>query len=477
MRMSSKQFFHESLSRRELLRRGLYGGLAVGLGPSLWVSGCAGGKRGKDEFNVIFISIDTLRWDHIGCYGYERNTTANIDAFAAENILFENCYVHEPTTAPSHMSMFTGLYPFTHGVNRFSSLDESITTLAEVLRAEGYRTVGFVRDCGQMRPVFGFDRGFDKYYEKSHREFIAELQNKFMAKHLKKYKDKKVFAFIHYYDVHSDFDKLPYDSPEPYDRMYYPNYSGDFTGGDGKLFASEYLVHVNQDRVGFKEDDLEYITALYDGGVTYTDKYLGELFGILKELGLYETSVIIVTSDHGEEFQEHGWMLHSNPHYYEELVRVPLIMKLPGTPGKGKVVTRPVESIDFMPTILGMVGVKNVPMMHGDNFMRIIEDPEAEWKDTVFGYSVAKGPRAFVRTERWKLITRNLDGMQDFKLFDLECDQLEKLDVAGNADGVTERLKAKLIDRYAKLKRPGKQKTVPMTVEERERLRSLGYVE
>jgi arylsulfatase A-like enzyme len=375
--------------------------------------------------------------------------------------------------------MLTGLYPVTHGVNRFSSLDESITTLAEVLRTEGYRTLGFVRRCGQLRPECGFDRGFDKYFEKTHREFKAELQNKFMLRHLKKSmnRKRKLFVFIHYYDVHSDFDKLPYDSPEPYDRMYYPNYAGDFTGGDGELFASEYLVYVNENEVSLKEDDLKYITALYDGSVTYTDKCVGDLFAGLKELGLYENSLIIVTSDHGEEFQEHGWVMHSNPHYYEGLVRVPLIVKLPGASGGGKVVSKLVESIDFMPTILGRLGVKNVPEIQGENFMRIIENPEAEWKDTVFGYSVKDGPRAFVRDSRWKLVTSNLDERQGFKMFDLASDPHEKSDITGNRDDITEQLKAKLIGRYAGLERAGTRKAVPMTEKEVEILKSLGYVE
>ncbi len=477
--MRGKQNGEGALSRREVLRRGLYGGLAAGLGSSLWVSGCGSRRRKKDELNVIFISIDTLRRDHVGCYGYERNTTANLDAFAAKNILFENCYVHEPTTAPSHMSMFTGLYPFTHGVNRFSCLDESVTTLAEVLRAEGYRTLGFVRQCGQLRPECGFARGFDEYFEKSHREFKAELQNKFMIRHLKKSwnNKRKLFLFIHYYDVHSDFDKLPYDSPEPYNEMFYPDYEGDFTGGDGKLFASEYLVHVNENQVSLKEDDLKYITALYDGGIAYTDKCIGDLFAGLKELGLYENSLIILTSDHGEEFQEHGWMLHENPHYYEELVRVPLIVKLPGASAGGKVVGKLVESIDFMPTILGRLGIKNVPEMQGENFMRIIEDPEAEWKDIVFGYSVGEGPRGFVRDGRWKLVTSSLDERQGFKMFDLASDPLEQSDITGNPEDITEQLKAKLIDKYARLQRAGTPKAAPLTEEDREKLKSLGYVE
>lgn len=426
--------------------------------------------------NVILISIDTLRADHLGCYGYSRNTSPNIDSFAKDNILFENCFVHEPSTAPSHMSMLTGLYPVTHGVSRRSAhaLDKSTKTLAEILKSEGYRTFGFVRKCEQLRPEFGFARGFDVYKEK---DYTAESQNKAIVKQLKKNKNKKLFLFLHYYDVHSDWDKLPYDVPAPYQKMFYPDYKGDFTGGEGKFFASEYLSYVNRDNIMLKEDDLKYITALYDGGIAYTDKYLGDLFGILKKLGLYDKSMIILTSDHGEEFQGHGFMMHDNPFYYDELMHVPMIIKLPGTDVEGKVVTRLVENIDIMPSILEVLGVKNAPRMQGDSFVKLIENPQANWKDFVFGYSVKHGPRAFIRNSRWKLVAADIRKEDQFKVFDLSNDPGEKFDIKGNPDDVTEQLQTKLLERYMEIEKAGTQKEVTITSEQLKILKSLGYVE
>ena len=477
--MQGKEVCDKVLSRREMLKRSLYGGLTASLAPSLWLSGCGSSKGRKDKLNVILISIDTLRADHVGCYGYERNTSPNIDFFAEKNILFKNCFIHEPSTTQSHMSMLTGLYPFTHGVSPSSglALSRSRKTLAEVLRNEGYLTLGFVRQCGQMCANFGFARGFDLYVIGGHYEFIAESQNKFMARYLKESKDDRLFLFVHYYDIHSDFEKLPYDSPPPYNEMFCPDYKGNFTGGDGKLYASKYLANANKKKVRFKQDDLEYIAALYDGGVAYTDKCVGDLFAMLKKFGLYDNSLIILTSDHGEEFQEHGFMLHENPCYYEGLVRVPMIIKLPGTGVAGKVVTRLVENIDIMPSILAWLGVRNVPRMQGDNFMRLIDDPQAQWKDIVFGYSVKDGPRAFVRSSRWKLLTPNIQQDQQFKMFDLSSDPQEKLDITGNRGDVTEQLKAKLLDRYMKLEKPGPQKEVSITPKQLEILKSLGYVQ
>jgi arylsulfatase A-like enzyme len=216
---------------------------------------------------------------------------------------------------------------------------------------------------------------------------------------------------------------------------------------------------------------------LYDGGVAYTDRCVGDLFAILRQLGLYDKSLIILTSDHGEEFREHGFMLHSNPCYYEELVRVPMIMKLPGTAVAGKLVTGLIESIDIMPSILALLTVSNVPRMQGDSFIRLIDDPQAQGKDIVFGYTVKDGPRAFARSSRWKLLTPNIQHDQQFKMFDLSSDPQEKLEITGNPGGVTEQLKAKLLDKYMKLEKPGPQEKVSITPEQLEMLKSLGYVQ
>jgi choline-sulfatase len=484
---NSKQTDHKVLSRRRILKYGLYGTIAGSLSPSLWLSGC--GTRSKNNANVILISIDTLRWDHVGCYGYTRNTTPNIDAFAGKNILFENCYIHEPNTCSSHMSMLTGLYPYTHGVEITTSLSPSVMTLTEVLKQNGFTTLGFVRDCGQLFPKCGFARGFDVYLEK---RYNAEIQNNVIAKHLEKAKDKKLFLFLHYYDVHSDFRKLPYDSPPPYNNMFYPDYKGDFTGGDEDSFASRYLLKINRhnafdinknnslDLIRLKQDDLKYITALYDGGVAYTDKCLGDMFAMLKQFGLYDNSLIILTSDHGEEFQEHGFMLHDNPYYYEELVRIPMIIKLPGTDTKGKVVNGLVESIDFMPSILDMLNVKDTPVTQGTSFMKLIDNSETQPKDFVFGYSVIpekRGCRAFIRDRRWKLICKNMQKKNLFKMFDLSKDPLEKTDLMDNTNEVAQQLKARLLDKYTKLEKPAKQQQVPMSPERLEKLKSLGYIE
>jgi arylsulfatase A-like enzyme len=300
---------------------------------------------------------------------------------------------------------------------------------------------------------------------------------KYLREYFRRSNDKRLFLFIHYYDVHSDKVRLPYDSPPPYNTMFYPNYKGTFTGGDGKLFASKYLRYVNENNIKLKKDDLKYMAALYDGGIAYTDKCIGSLFGILKRMELYDQSLIILTADHGEEFQEHGFVIHSNPWYHEELVRAPLIVKLPGPDAGGKVVPNLVENIDIMPSILSVLGVRNVPDMQGADFMKVVDNSKAAWKDYVFGYSIKDKDRAFIRTTRWKILTANIHDKQQFKMFDLLNDPAEKSNVMGNPQDITKDLKEKLLAKYARLERPKSQEKVTLTTEEIEKLKSLGYVQ
>ena len=428
--------------------------------------------------NVILISIDTLRADHLGSYGYDRNTSPNIDSFAKNNILFKNSFVQDSWTLPSHMSILTSLYPATHGVKQNKSLDPTITTLSEVLKNEGYLTSGIVQDCIWLYPKYGFNQGFDRYVVKNFNpknpELNAEFQNRFISEYLQKNKKKKKFLFIHYFDVHSDFIKLPYDSPEPYMGMFYPDYSGDFDGGFGDVVATRYLKNVNLNRIKIAEDDLKYIVSLYDSGIAYMDNKIGDLFNILRAAGLYENSLIILTSDHGEEFQEHGRMLHNNL-FYDETMHVPLIVKLPGQNNNHREFNSLIESIDIMPSILDFLGVEKKPYMQGESFFSLIDDNGAkEWKENVFAFG--DNSSAFIRTKRWKLLTDSLLRKGGFKLFDLLEDPMEKFDVKDKYPEVTKNLKNELIAKYKAIQKKTSAKQVILTEEQKEKLKALGYL-
>ncbi|MHC4457200.1 MAG: sulfatase, partial [Planctomycetota bacterium] len=275
-----------------------------------------------DIRQILLISIDTCRADHLSCYGYFRKTTPNIDEIAQEGFIFRNAITPVPLTLPSHSSMLTGTIPSYHGVhdNEGYKLDESNITLAEILRENGFRT-GAIISAFVMDSQFGLDQGFESYNDKFEEEIANNLivqrrggeVSRFAVDWLDEHKDEKFFLFLHYYDPHSR-----YEPPEP--------------------FASLY-----------KED-------LYAGEVAYADYCIGQVINKLKELGLYDSALIIITSDHGEMLGEHNEFTHGY-YIYQSAIKVPLIIKLPGQK-KSLWIERLAGLIDIVPSICNMLGVK-----------------------------------------------------------------------------------------------------------------------
>ena len=274
-----------------------------------------------DVRQIILISIDTCRADYLSCYGYKSKTTPNIDALAAEGILFENTISPVPLTLPSHSSMLTGTLPPYHAVhdNEGYQLSKSNLTLSEILGANGFVTDAII-SAFVLDSRFGLDQGFHTYndqFEEAHLAIdISERKGGettgLALKWLEKQKGEKSFLFLHYYDPH--FDYVP---PEP--------------------FASRFA------------------DSPYAGEVAYTDHCIGQVLGKLKELGLYESTLIIITSDHGEMLGAHGETGHGY-FIYQNAIKVPLILKLPGR-SKAQRVSDVVGIIDIVPTICSMLGI------------------------------------------------------------------------------------------------------------------------
>ena len=223
----------------------------------------------KNPHGIILISLDTLRADHLGCYGYQRNTSPSIDAFARESIVFENAVVQSPWTLPSHMSIMTSLYPSFHGVtNKSSRLADEHTTLAELLQESGYQTAAFT-DGGLVSGEFGFNQGFDVYED----EWIgiANILPK-AEKWLDNNASKPFFLFIHCYDIHE-----PYNPPPPYNSIFH-----DFTYSGHLVPSSTILTAARKGQVTVTNEDLRHFIALYDGGIRYTDEKIGEFLSYLR---------------------------------------------------------------------------------------------------------------------------------------------------------------------------------------------------
>jgi arylsulfatase A-like enzyme/Tfp pilus assembly protein PilF len=305
----------------------------------------------KPALNVVLITIDTLRADHVGCYGYKQIKTPNIDGLAADGVRFERAFAVVPVTLPSHTSMLTGTYPMLSGIHDFSGnkLSSLQPTLASVLKQAGYQT-GAVIASAVLDSRFGLNQGFDFYYD--HFDFnrldeanldemerpgnvVADVALNWLAKN----SQKKFFFWMHLYDPH-----FPYHPPEPYNR--------------------------------------EYAAQPYDGEIAFADEQVGRLLRFLKEKRIYQNTMIVLCGDHGESLGEHGEKTHGF-FIYNATMHVPLIIRLPDhrvpdhrvpenrlpENAAARTVSDPVSLVDLMPTVLGAIGVEVPPQVQGRSLL------------------------------------------------------------------------------------------------------------
>ena len=314
---------------------------------SFWADPVVFSPAGKGR-KVILVSIDTLRADHLGCYGYGKNTTPNADALARDAALFENVYAPASWTLPAHVSLLTSLSSFRHGVNLENDMmDPAFPTLADVLRSNGFYCAAFTGG-GFVGAVFGFSKGFDLYAQ-SENSLVdsAAMTLDAAARWIDDNRDKDFFLFLHTYQPHG-----PYVPPPPYDTMFLdpsPLWTmmdiGGYVGGPLGIFKP------------LPARERQNIVGLYDGEIRSTDDGLvGPLIEKLKSLSIYDETMIILTSDHGEEFFEHGSWEHGHA-LYDESLKVPLIVKFPDSKFRGKRLGSFVRLIDIMPTVMEVYGI------------------------------------------------------------------------------------------------------------------------
>ncbi len=306
----------------------------------------AGCGLGPSPPSIVLVSVDTLRADHLSCYGYER-PTPSIDSLATLGVLYENAHAPAPWTLPSHMSLFTGLYPSSHGVvDADRSLPPTIAQLPEALERRGYHTAGFGAHIYLGRN-FGFGRGFDHYEITPYRNDPQEISrgDRIVTKGLEWLDSRKVdprpfFLFLHIFDPH-----WAYAAPEPWTDKYSSNYVGQM---DGTLPALTHFI----DRP-MPGELRQHAIDLYDEEVAWTDALIGRLMLGLKARNV--SPIVILVADHGEEFKEHGSMGHAVT-LYKEQTHVPLIIADPGGE-HGRRISEPVRTIDLVPTLAERVGI------------------------------------------------------------------------------------------------------------------------
>lgn len=386
--------------------------------------------------NVIIIGADAIRPDHLGCYGYEYNTSPSIDRLAAEGVLCENAVSQAPWTLPSFATVFTSLYPTQHGAMGVNhKLRKSFPTLAQILRARGYATAALINGPA-LKPVNGINRGFDFYDTALLGERAADGTTSDILEWIDEVGGQPFFVFAHYFDPHRS-----YSPPPPYHRMFDPDYSGPIGDSfDLENYAGSKTEKFEQ--LGeLTAADWNHIISLYDGEIAFTDREIGNLLKGLDERGLLGRTLIVLLSDHGEEFNDHGGLGHAHS-LYDELLKVPLIFSLPGVlPGKTRL-PQQVRLLDVTPTILNILDIDLAPHFEGVSLRPLFEGevsldqqshallpPEIAYAEAVSG-----GPeqKCVVRYP-WKLIYTPVSGEQE--LFNLHDDPGEQDNLAaGDAE-------------------------------------------
>jgi len=315
---------------------------------------------------IILISIDTLRADRLGAYGYPLDTSPNFDGLAREGVLFERAIAQYPSTLTSHMSLFTGFYPQEHGVLPPSTvLAESIETFPERFHAAGFKTAGHT-EGGFVSGGYGFRRGFDEFTDTSYGsdtdvERTFERGSTFL-RNLDS--NDRFLLFLHTYSVHD-----PYTPPDEYRRLFWPEEPPrvfDSSGENLRLF--------NSGKLELSEEGLAYFEAMYDASVRYVDDVLGRFVAELEELDLMSDTVLIVTSDHGEEFMEHGRLAHTQ--VYPECLEVPLLVVHPEV-GSERRVASLVELVDIAPTLYELAGLEVPAGLSGSGLIEQISSSES----------------------------------------------------------------------------------------------------
>ena len=470
---------------------------------------------------VILIWADTLRKDRLDVYGYERPTAPNLRSMAEEGTLFEDCVSQATWTKVATPSLLTSLYPTSHGVHDFSDrLPASATTLAEVFQGAGFATVSFssILFTGQFTNLH---QGFDELHEdqslpdressKTAREYVDRL-----LPWLEAHRDVPFFVFLHVSDPHDPYRPYP-----PYDTLWAEGSRIEEHERQAKSvrdFIADPLLkrfgipnRQELERAGL--DPEEYVGmdgAWYDGSIRAMDAEIGRLLERLRDLRIDRKTLVVFTSDHGEEFLEHGRMFHGQS-TYGELSNVPLILWRPGSVPAGLRVARTVEAIDVMPTLLQMAGLEGPRGMQGRSLISLLQpsrplriasaslnaavEPAGEDRDRpaitekaataepVGGPPPRDTESYSIVVDGWKLVhnTRRSPGAQEYELYEARKDPLNLTELAA-AHPERVRSLARLLEEWhekalAARSKADEEDTRGLTPEELERLRSLGYIQ
>lgn len=424
--------------------------------------------------NVLLIVMDTLRADHLSLQGYERVTDPNLTRLANEGVMFENAYATSSWTLTSHASLFTGRWPYEHKADGGRDLDETYPTIAEALSERGYRTGAFNGNFETVTKHWGFARGFahfEDYYQTIPQLAVSSVYGRFMEYYvlhkvlnmefsidrrwapgvnesalqwIDQDTEKPFFAFINYYDIHA-----PYISPERARFSEVENPGGlvntDWTTAD--IYSPK------------TDEQIQGEIDAYDGGIYYNDQQIQILLDELDERGVLEDTIVIITSDHGELFGEHGLWEHHNS-LYKPVIHVPLIVWFPETVPQGIRIPTAVSNVSVPVTLLNMLGYKDQTEFPGPSLTELWMDPDsvAQWPDPIAEMAEStwvnpnhlsiKGDMTTVISTDWQYIEHEFNGVE---LFNLNDDPAQQTNLAEEYPTVLDELKNYYLDAIANL--------------------------
>ena len=418
------------------------------------------GKPDKDQ--IILISLDTLRPDYLGVYDSQKKTSPNINKLAEDSIVCTDAISQASTTILSHKSIFYSVYPSIHKITLRALPKENGPSPLEILKSKGFKTAGFT-EGGQMSRKFGFNRGFDSYWEPGtgvDANSKLQMMKPLVFDWVKKNYREKFLLFLHTYQVH-----CPYFPPEPYRSEFAGWYDGTL---DAKYKCGRYFQSLDM-----REKDYNYLRSLYMGEVRYTDEFIGEFIRLLKKLKIYDNATIILFSDHGESLGERKYVGHNQ--MYQVQLRIPMILKLPGI--KPDRLTSPVESVDIMPTLFDLLQIKPPYAFQGRSILPLLKKKSGE------RYRFAERPAQFsVQKSEWKGIFQRKDP-SDVSLYNIKNDPLEKNDLAQQHPEIV----ADLRKAYENMQRNSRALSARFELEKASRpdvdpelqedLKALGYVQ
>ena len=454
------------------------------------------------KMNIIMFIVDALRPDHLSANGYARATSPNMDRLAKEGTSFSNAYCPFPWTNSSILSAFTGVYPHNHGVRLVSNnkFNESVTTLPEILKSHGFRNayldVDVLSEPAMKKGFQEFNplrwkienkikRSIYKIFNPKNFLGLTEQHTGIAIRWIKKHSGDKFFLCHHPIDLH-----WPYWPPKPYDHMFDSGYKGshDFnTLAGGKLARGDVLFG----HVKFQKEEMEHAIAHYDGAIKYVDTQIGRILDTLKEIGLEDETLVILTSDHGENFGEHDFYFQHAASLYEPSIRIPLIFKHPRLVPKGKIIKQRVQNIDIMPTIMDMLNVPLIDRIDGISLLPLLKGETLKCREFIFAESLEehfkghkriffpgiKGKWRTMIIGDWKIIYIPHPQNDIFELYNLKDDPDEKNNLISKEKEIASEMKKRILEFLKQQSNEGDADLSSMDDKSKKLLRELGYME